>query len=48
MRELYRGWRAMPEGSERWWDEALNGLGDRIGRKGQQGGLEGALEVKGL
>ncbi len=33
MRELYRGgWRAIPEGSERWWDEALNGLEDRVDR----------------
>jgi len=54
MRELYRGgWRAVPEGSERWWDEALNGLEERVDRrvlkvKGVREGLEGALEVKGL
>jgi len=54
MRELYRGgWRAIPEGSERWWDEALRGLEDRIDRRvgkvrGVREGLEGALEVKGL
>jgi hypothetical protein len=52
MRELYRGgWRAAPEGSERWWDEAMNGLEERIERRveqvmGVREGLEGALLVK--
>jgi hypothetical protein len=64
MRELYRGgWRAIPEGGgggsgggghgERWWDEAMSGLEERIERRvrkvwGVREGLEGALEVKGL
>ena len=48
MRELYRGgWCAIPEGGERWWDEAMNGLKDRIDRRVRVG-LEGALEVKDL
>ena len=54
MRELYRGgWRAVPEGSERWWDEAMKGLEERVDRrvlkvKGVREGLDGALEVKGI
>ena len=48
MRELYRGgWRAVPEGSKRWWDEAMNvnGLKNRIDRhvrkvRGVRVGLE--------
>jgi len=31
MAELYRGgWRTVPEGSERWWDEAMKGLEERV------------------
>jgi len=51
MRELYRGgWR---EGSDRWWDEAMKGIEERVDRRvlkvrGVREGLEGALEVKGL
>ncbi|KAH9035170.1 hypothetical protein EDB83DRAFT_2525126 [Lactarius deliciosus] len=54
IRELYRGaWRAVPEGSERWWDAAMHGLEGRIERRvarviGVRVGLEGALEVPGL
>lgn len=54
MRKLYRGgWREVPEGSERWWDEAMKGLQERVDKrvlkvKGVREGLEGALEVKGL
>jgi hypothetical protein len=54
MRELYRGgWRTVPEGRERWWDEAMNGLEERIERrvgqvKGVREGLDGALVVKGI
>ncbi|KAI9445859.1 hypothetical protein BJY52DRAFT_1127893 [Lactarius psammicola] len=54
MRELYRGaWRAVPEGSERWWDAAMHGLEERIEQRvarviGVRAGLEGALEVPGL
>ena len=54
MRGLYRGgWRAVPEGSERWWDEAMEGLEERVDRRvlkvrGVREGLDGALEVKGL
>jgi hypothetical protein len=54
MRELYRGaWRAVPEGPERWWDAAMDGLEDRIEQRvarviGVRVGLEGALDVRGL
>jgi hypothetical protein len=52
MHQLYLGgWRAVPEGSERWWDVATKGLegraGKRVGKvKGVREGLEGALQVK--
>jgi hypothetical protein len=52
MRELYRGgWRAVPEGGERWWDEAMDGLEERIERRvgkvmGVREGVDGALVVK--
>ena len=54
MRELYCGaWRAVPNGPERWWDVAMDGLKDRVERRvarviGVRAGLEGALEVRGL
>lgn len=52
MRELYLGgWRAVPEGDERWWDVAMNGLEGRIEKRvgkvrGVREGLEGALQVR--
>jgi len=52
MRELYlQGWRAVPEGDERWWDVAMNGLEGRIEKRvgkvrGVREGLEGALQVR--
>jgi hypothetical protein len=52
MRNLYLGgWRAVPEGDERWWDVALKGLErrveSRVGKvKGVREGLEGALQVR--
>ncbi|KAH9983048.1 hypothetical protein BJV74DRAFT_777907 [Russula compacta] len=54
MRELYCGaWRAVPEGSERWWDEAVKGLEGRMKARigkvmGVREGLEGALQVRNL
>ncbi len=54
MHKLYRGgWCVIPEGGKRWWDEAMNGLEDRIDRhvrevRGIRVGLEGTLEVKDL
>jgi hypothetical protein len=54
MRDLYRGgWRAVPEGSERWWDMAMKGIGGRIEKRvgkirGVREGLEGALHVREL
>lgn len=54
MRELYCGaWRAVPEGSERWWDEAVKGLEGRMKARigkvmGVREGLEGALQVRDL
>jgi hypothetical protein len=52
MRELYLGgWRAVPEGDERWWDAAMKGLEGRIEKRvgkvrGVREGLEGALQVR--
>ncbi len=52
MRELYLGgWRAVPEGDERWWDVAMKGLEGRIEKRvgkvrGVREGLEGALQVR--
>ena len=52
MRELYiRGWRDVPEGGERWWDVAMDGLEGRIEKRvgkvrGVREGLEGALQVR--
>lgn len=52
MRELYiGGWRAVPEGDERWWDVAMDGLEGRtekrVGKvRGVREGLEGALQVR--
>ena len=52
MRNLYLGgWRAVPEGDERWWDVAMKGLEsrveNRVGKvKGVREGLEGALQVR--
>jgi hypothetical protein len=52
MRELYLGgWRAVPEGDDRWWDVAMKGLEGRIEKRvgkvrGVREGLEGALQVR--
>ena len=52
MRELYLGgWRAVPEGDERWWDVAMNGLEGRLDKRvkkvhGVREGLEGAIQVR--
>lgn len=52
MRELYLGgWRGVPEGDERWWNVAMNGLEGRIEKRvgkvrGVREGLEGALQVR--
>ena len=52
MRNFYLGgWRAVPEGDERWWDVALEGLDGRLEKrvakvKGVREGLEGALQVR--
>jgi len=54
MREFYiRGWRAVPEGDERWWDVAMKGLEGRVDKRvgkvrGVREGLEGALQVRKL
>src|SRR6266851_268010 len=50
MRGLHRGgWRAVPEGSKRWWDEAMNGLGNRIDRHVRKvRGVRAGLEPRGL
>lgn len=52
MRELYvGGWRAVPEGDERWWDVAMKGLEGRVEKRvrkvhGVREGLEGAIQVR--